>query len=196
MMRALAVAAAVGLACNGPFLEVDLERMIDQKRYQAYQASEYFKDGRAMRSPPADTVAHERLLGSAALTTGVTEVGYVERVPIPLDREFLARGHDRYDIFCSPCHGIAGDGESAPAAHMELRRPPSLVGDEVRAFPEGRIFQVVTLGYGLMRSYSDDLALDERWAVVAYLRALQLRTGVALDTLPLALRERAEKELP
>jgi hypothetical protein len=194
-MRAVMVVLAGCLACDEPFVELDLERMINQKRYEAYEASEYFKDGRAMRSPPLDTVAHERLTGNPALTTGVTETGYVDRIPISLTREFVERGHDRYDIFCSPCHGIGGDGDSAAAVHMELRRPPSLVDEHVRAFPEGRIFQVMSIGYGLMRPYSDDLSVDERWAVVAYLRALQLRTGIAIDALPLALRERAQKEL-
>ena len=79
---------------------------------------------------------------------------------------------------------------------MERRRPPSLLDARVRAYPAGLLFRIVTSGYGMMRSYEEDLAIEDRWATISYLRALQMRTGMPLSALPLALRERAEKELP
>jgi hypothetical protein len=187
--------AALALAgCNDGLFEVDLERMIDQRYYRAYQASEYFADGRSMRTPPADTVARDRVV-DPELAEGRVDGVWIDRLPLAIDRGVIERGRDRFDVFCAPCHGIAGDGDSIVAANMQLRRPPSIVDARVRAFPVGRIFGVVTHGYGMMRSYAEDLSVDERWATMAYLRALQVRTGVPLDALPLAMRERAERDL-
>jgi mono/diheme cytochrome c family protein len=196
LLPRIILAAALTVGCNqSPFPDVDLERMINQKRYSSYQASEFFKDGRAMRSPPPDTVAHDRITGDPALSTGLVDGGYIDRIPVDVTRDVVDRGRTRFEVFCAACHGIAGDGDSLVAANMQLKRPPSLVSSEVEAFPAGRIFQIVSQGYGLMRPYSDCLTVDERWAVIWYLRALQLRSGVSLDRLPLALRNRAEKEL-
>jgi mono/diheme cytochrome c family protein len=172
----------------------DLERMIEQERYQAYDASEFFADGRAMRSPPEGTVALGITL-DPAVAEGVRSGVYVDRIPLPVTGALLARGQQCFEITCSACHGIAGDGESWVARKMELRKPPSLVDPRVRSFPDGRIYQVIQVGYGLMRSYVEDLDQEDRWAVVAYVRALQIAADVPLDVLPPALRERAEQEL-
>jgi hypothetical protein len=92
---------------------------------------------------------------------------------------------------------MAGDGVSQVAANMTLRKPPDLTAPPVTGFAPGRIYDVILEGYGLMRSYQEDLpSAEERWAVVAYLRALQRSRGVPLDSLPLDLRERARRELP
>jgi mono/diheme cytochrome c family protein len=108
----------------------------------------------------------------------------------------VERGRRRFETFCAPCHGVLGDGRARVAANMTLRQPPSLVGERARSFAAGRIFQVITQGYGLMPRYSDEMpATDDRWAVVAYLRALQTSRGVAARSLPPALRARAEEEL-
>jgi mono/diheme cytochrome c family protein len=120
---------------------------------------------------------------------------YASSIPIAVDRALLRRGRDRFEVYCAACHGATGDGKSIVAAHMSLRKPPSLVDDPVRSFPPGRVFQVITDGYGLMPSYASALAVDERWAVVAYLRALTLSAHVTLDALPAAERRRAEEAL-
>jgi mono/diheme cytochrome c family protein len=183
-------------ACNeSPFPDLNLERMIHQQKYLPYESSELFADGKAMRSPPAGAVAYDRPTADPALSSGVVNNRYVEQIPMDLSKPTMDRGHARFDIFCAACHGIAGDGESMVAANMQLRRPPSLVNAEVRSYPAGKIFQIVSEGYGLMRSYADTLSIDERWAVIWYLRALQLRSGVSLDRLPLALQDRANTEL-
>jgi hypothetical protein len=194
-----AALAVVGLslsACDDGVLEINLERMIHQRRYRAYQACEYFADGRVMRTPPADTVPRSRVTNDPAFAQGLEDGAEVERIPIEVTREVLNRGRDRFDTFCAPCHGVAGDGDSIVASNMQVRRPPSLVATDVKAMPVGRIFRIVTFGYGLMRSYEEDLTIDERWATISYLRALQLRSGVPLGALPVALRARAEEELP
>src|SRR6185436_1695642 len=98
-------------ACNeSPFPDLDLERMIHQAKYLPYQSSELFADGKAMRSPPAGAVAHDRLSADPARNTGMIDGRYVEQVPMDATRTTMDRGHVRFDIFCAPCHGIAGDG--------------------------------------------------------------------------------------
>jgi mono/diheme cytochrome c family protein len=191
---ALVAVSALAVACTDGLFELDLERMIDQRRFRAYQPCEFFPDGRAMRTPPADTIERDHV-SDPALAQGVVDGAYVDRVPLDVDRSLVSRGHDRFDTFCSPCHGIAGDADSIVAANMSVRRPPSLVDDEARSYPPGYLFRVISTGYGVMRSYAEDLTIEERWATVAYLRALQLRSGVPLAALPAALRERAEGEL-
>jgi mono/diheme cytochrome c family protein len=147
-----------------------------------------------MRTPPADTVPHDRVTDPAR-AEGIVDGVYVDRIPLAVDRAFVQRGHDRFDVFCAPCHGVAGDGDSIVADNMHLRRPPSIATGGARDYPDGRLFAIVTHGYGLMRSYAEDLSIDERWATIAYLRALQLRQGIPMAALPHELRERAESEL-
>ncbi|WP_437573079.1 c-type cytochrome [Sorangium sp. So ce887] len=202
------VTAALCLACTPVTSEgpepgegdtLDLERMIRQHRYAPYQASELFHDGAVMRRPPEGTVPNDRVTGDPGLTRGVTGAAggaYVARVPVPVTIELLRYGQGRYEIFCAACHGIAGDGESEVARNMTQRRPPSLVDPRVQAFPPGRVYQVIVEGYGLMRSYEANIPLRERWAIVAYVKALGRSRAAALDALPPPLRERARKELP
>ena len=84
------------------------------------------------------------------------------------DAQVLRRGRERFGIFCAPCHGIIGNGDTMVAANMPLRRPPSLLDEKVRRYPDGRIYRVITEGYGLMRSYADSLGESDRWAIVLY----------------------------
>ncbi len=108
----------------------------------------------------------------------------------------LAAGRSRYDVACSPCHGKTGDGATFVAERMLLRRPPSLVDEPIRSMPDGRLYEVITEGYGLMRPYAEDLPTPaERWSVVGYLRALQLSQATSLDALPAPLRAEAEGRL-
>src|SRR6185295_2912810 len=110
MTRGWCVFAALALVgCNDGLFDVDLERMIDQRRYRAYQASEYFVDGRSMRTPPTDTVARDRVV-EPQLAEGKLDGAWIDRIPVAIDRGVVERGHDRFDVFCAPCHGIAGDG--------------------------------------------------------------------------------------
>ena len=198
--RARLTGAAVVLAmaaagCEGVLPSPDLERMLDQRSYRPYEATTRFADGRAMRPPPPGTISRDRTLGQPALTEGVVDGKYVEDLPVAAEPTLLARGRDRFDVFCAACHGMTGSGATPVARVMELRRPPSLIAPPVTEFPVGRVYQVVSLGYGLMPSYASELPVRDRWAVVAYLRALQLSQHVALDRLPDDLRARAEEAL-
>ena len=201
MRRALFVLAASALlpSCDDELLpRIDLERMIDQDKAQAYGEERFFADGRAMRTPQQDSVPSTRQETAPGLATGQAGGAYLTRPPIPVTRSLLTMGRNRFETYCTPCHGIRGDGDSVVAVHMNLRRPPSLVDPLVKSFPDGRIYQVIVLGYGLMRPYTEDLTTpEERWATVAYLRALQLSqgTGVPLESLSPEERRRAEEEL-
>jgi len=172
--------------------QTDLERMLDQKKAEPFEASAVFQDGKAMRTPPAGTVAAQTRLGPPELVSGRSNGRYVERIPIEIDAARLERGEQRFQIFCRACHGPLGDGQSRVADAMELRRPPSLHESRIVALSPGEVYTVISEGFGLMPSYATQLALEDRWAVVAYVQALQLSQGVKLATLPAELQEEAE----
>jgi mono/diheme cytochrome c family protein len=180
-----------------------LDPMADrQPRAHPYNESVFFADGLSMRPPPDGTVPRERILGNTALTTGHQgETGqiapngervpaYAQTIPLPVTRKLLELGRKRFDITCATCHGPAGDGDSIVATQMSLRPPPSLHKYNDRA--PGYIFEVVSKGFGLMASYAAELTIEERWAVVAYVRALQVSQSVPLDRIPPGERARLE----
>lgn len=198
--RLAPLAAAFALAASGceqvGIPHVDLERMIDQTKLEPYEASEYFPQFLGLREPPPGTVPRGAPLATPGVTTGRDPGGrFVATFPVPLTLELLARGRDGYDVYCAPCHGVAGAGQTRVAEAMTLRPPPSLVDPPVRSYPVGRIFEAQSQGFGLMPSYAEELSVLDRWAVTAYVRALQLRHGVPLDELPPPLRAEAEEAL-
>ncbi len=159
---------------------------------KAYQASDQFADGLAMRHPPADTVAYRSAI-DPVVATGLGPDGRpVAQAPIEITAAVLQRGRNRFDIYCSVCHGVLGDGESQVALNMSLRKPPSL--HAYRDVPDGYVFRVLSNGFGLMPSYASELSVEDRWAVVAYVRALQLSQHATLDQLPPEARQRLEQE--
>jgi mono/diheme cytochrome c family protein len=191
----LAAVSLVTAGCEGVLPQPDLERMIEQPSFRPYERSERFADQRAMRPAPEGTVSHDRVLGPPALIEGIEGGAYVSQLPVAVDRALLSRGRDRFEIFCAVCHGLTGDGASLVARNMVLRRPPSLIAAPVTGFPPGRVFQVISLGYALMPAYAAELPVADRWAVVAYLRALQLAAGTPLASLPSPVRAEAEQAL-
>jgi mono/diheme cytochrome c family protein len=184
--RAAAIAAVVLFGCD-----LDLERMIDQPRYSTYEECDVCPERTIMLRPPDGTVARDQFLGPPELTRGVAQGRFTARIPIEIDRELLARGKNRFDIFCAACHGRLGNGVSQVAENMTLRMPPDLLVAPYRDHPPGRVFAVISDGFGLMRSYAGELPLGDRWAVVAYLEALRLSQAIPLDDLPAPLVEEA-----
>lgn len=165
--------------------EPGLERMLQQPRANPYSESAAFADRRAMRTPPDGTLPRGRVTAANPLVeTGKLDGRYAEKIAIPMSRELLERGRNRFEIQCAACHGILGDGNSVTATKMVLRRPPSLLSDDVRAYPPGRIYEVISVGYGLMPSYAPYLSVEERWAVVGYVAALQLSQHAGAKELP------------
>ncbi|HVE84305.1 MAG TPA: cytochrome c [Myxococcales bacterium] len=180
-----AAAAASGCTCSGDVFQ----RMESQRKYLPYQENELFEDGRAMRAPPEGTVPREVLKRSELPAAGKTPEGTViTRIPLPITPEVMARGRKRFDIFCATCHGLLGDGNSMVARNMSVRPPPSL--HDFAGRPVGFYFDVITDGFGLMPSYRRELPVEDRWAVVAYLLALQRSQRAPLAQAPPDERER------
>jgi mono/diheme cytochrome c family protein len=187
-MRLLAAAALLVALTACP----QLDPMQRQPKYRAYQSSEAYPDGLAMRQPPAGTVPWGPAI-APAVATGLGDDGRpLPRAPVAPTAALLARGKTRFEIICAACHGVLGDGVSQVAINMALRRPPSL--HAYRDVPDGHIFRVVSNGFGLMPSYAAELSVDDRWAVVAYVRALQLSQYASLEQVPPDARRNLEQE--
>jgi mono/diheme cytochrome c family protein len=194
MKRTLFALLALSTSALGCIDENILDPMDDrQPRAGRYKDSTFFANGQSMHAPPEGTVPRERIVQNTPLTTGRLADGpvqpngeplprYVSTIPVPVTKELLALGRKRYDITCGTCHGPLGDGVSIVASQMALRPPPSLHNYTAR--PAGYIFEVATKGFGLMASYAAELDVNERWAVVAYIRALQLSQHANVDMVP------------
>lgn len=177
--------------------EPGLERMLTQPRTRAYAASAFFADGRTMRMPPEGTISREaQHAGDATAASGRTAEGYAARIPVHLSAEALRRGRSCFENVCATCHGILGDGVSFVAEKMEFRKPPSLFEARIVAMSPGRVFEVITAGYGLMPSYAAMLSVDDRWAVIGYMDALRMSRGVKLADLPPDLQARFMEAKP
>jgi mono/diheme cytochrome c family protein len=171
-----------------------LDPMQRQAKVKAYQPSSFYPDGLGMRDPPDGTVPYHGQV-AVAVATGLGDDGKPLAVsPVPFDEALLARGKTRFEVNCAACHGVLGDGQSQVAMNMSLRPPPSL--HLYRDRPDGYIFQVISNGFGLMPSYAHSLSVQDRWAVVAYVRALQLSQHAPADRLPPGLRQQLDKESP
>ncbi len=178
----LALAALAAAGCDV------LDPMMVQQKVKTYRPSDFYEDGIAMRPAPAGAVAREELV-APELESGLGADGKpLARLPLPVTRELLALGQKRFDVVCGVCHGLVGDGDSLVARNMSLRPPPSLHLKVQN--PDGWFYQVIAQGFGLMPSYASHLTVEERWAVVAYLRALQLSQRARIDTVPPAERAR------
>ena len=190
-MRRALVACLVVAACRSNGVEggLDFQRMVVQPKGDAYEASRLFPDGKVMRAPPMHTVPHEDGTADAVVRTGRRDGTWVARSPLGYPMTLLERGRDRFDVYCTPCHGYDGLAATPVAAAMELKPPPPLLAPFIEALPDGRIFEIVRDGYGLMPGYGDQLPVHDRWAVVGYVRALQLRQRVPLDSLGPAVRD-------
>ena len=170
--------------------------MQDQPRYKAFKKSEFFADGRASRDLPEGTVARGLLKANKALYTGKIDnpdpnvqvqtttdasgntlvssfPNDIDEFPLPVTKELVERGRDRYNIYCIVCHGPTGNADG-----MIVRRgfpqPPTYHDDRLRNAPVGHFFDVMTNGWGKMNSYAGQVSVVDRWAIVAYIRALQL----------------------
>ena len=148
------------------------QQMAIQPRYQPLSASDYFADGQSARQPVDGTLAQGRAeLDPLYVAKDATTF------PVPLTADLLARGQQRYNIFCTPCHGLTGDGNGFVTTRG-YRRPPTFHSDRLRAAPVGHYFDVITNGFGAMYDYSAQIPPRDRWAIIAYVRALQLSQNV------------------
>jgi mono/diheme cytochrome c family protein len=173
--------------------EWTLSRMLDQPRVDPYSPSDFFTDGRGMRRPVAGTVPRDAVLGSPLFLDGFENGAFATTLPMPVTRALLEEGHEHFEVVCATCHGTLGDGNSPVAAKMQIRKPPSLLTADIAGFLPGRVYRVASVGYGLMPAVDYQLDVRQRWAVVAYLAALQRSQVAQVADLPSRLRDELER---
>lgn len=169
--------------------------MDNQMRPETQQASVLFRDGRSSRLPVEGTVAREALVVPTVHSTGMNDIGeFVERMPVTLDAELLARGRERYEIYCSICHGVAGYGDGAvnqravALAQGTWTPAASFHTDVVRQRSDGELFNTITHGIRNMPAYGSQIGADDRWAIVAWTRVLQRSQNATIDDVPASNR--------
>jgi mono/diheme cytochrome c family protein len=187
LVRCVALAALALAGCRGGTSQEEpvaiLRNMYSQPRYNAQSYSAYFSDKRTMRTPVEGTVPRDAEL-NPAIAEGRTGdgQGFVEAIPAAVVQRqggmepLLARGQARYGIYCAPCHDGTGGGKGLViqrAANGGFQ-PPSFHNDRIRKMTDGQLYQVVKYGYNNMPAYGHNVPVDDRWAIVAYVRALQL----------------------
>jgi mono/diheme cytochrome c family protein len=166
--------------------------MYNQRRYEPLEESDFFEDGRASRPTPAGVIAFKAPFPGDAMQSGMNDGQLVESLPMALDSRLLERGRQRFDIYCSVCHARTGDG-AGMIVERGFRRPPTYHSDRLRGAPIGHFFDVMTSGFGAMPSYASQVSVEDRWAIAAYIRALQLSQHASVDALPDELRRRLEE---
>jgi mono/diheme cytochrome c family protein len=147
--------------------------MHDQPKYEPLEASAFFDNGASARPLVAGTVARGELKLDTHLQTGRVGGELAGTFPFAIDARALDRGQERYDIYCAPCHDLAGTGRGM-IVQRGYRPPPSFHIERLREAPPGHFFDVITNGFGAMPDYRGPIAPADRWAIIAYIRALQL----------------------
>jgi mono/diheme cytochrome c family protein len=166
--------------------------MHDQPKYEPHEQSDFFADGQASRLPIEGTVARGQLNADPIFFTGLTEEGeLVTALPIDLDEATLDRGQDLFNVYCSPCHDRVGTGNGM-IVRRGFKRPESFHNARLRQSPPGYFFQVMTNGFAEMSGYAAQIEPHERWAIAAYIRALQLSRAVPAGLLTAAEREQLD----
>ena len=157
--------------------------MHNQPKAIPLRESMFFKDGSSARPLVDDTVARGTLHDDAAFFTGKESGVEVDALPFPLTADVLDRGEQRYDIYCSPCHDVMGSGHGM-IVRRGYKQPPSYHTDRLRQVPIGHFYDVMTNGFGAMPDYRAQIAPRDRWAIAAYIRALQLSQHASLADVP------------
>jgi mono/diheme cytochrome c family protein len=178
----LLVLAAAASGCR--------QDMFNQPKLRPLQSSTFFADGRASRPLVEDTVPRGALRGDDLLSTGRSGGEVADRFPFPITAPILDRGEQRFDVFCSPCHGRTGYGDGM-IVQRGFKPPPSFHSDRLRQAPAGHFFEVMTRGFGVMYDYRSRISPEDRWAIAAYIRALQLSQHAGADDLDAAKAEAA-----
>lgn len=182
---ALTIGVLFCLGCNW-----DLH---DQPRYDTLEASTFFPDGQSARPLVEGTVPYRgEWRDEAELESGKSEGKFIAKIPLDVDRTLLERGRERFDIYCAMCHAPTGDGNGM-IVQRGFRRPPSLHIERLRNAPAGHFFDVITNGFGAMPSYRVQIEPRDRWAIVAYVRALQLSQNATLDDVPESERNQLQE---
>ena len=191
----LSVMGYRGMKSTRPPIEV-FPDMDHQAKYKPQAESKFFADGRADRSIPVGTVPHGRTAEADPDFLRADDFHYAGKnadgsfargFPLQVTDAFIHRGQNRYMVYCYPCHGALGDGNGITKAYGMVATP-SYHDDRLRSMAEGEIFNTITHGKNTMFSYADKLSPDDRWAVIAYVRALQRAHNASIDDVPLEQR--------
>jgi mono/diheme cytochrome c family protein len=158
--------------------------MHNQPKYRGLRPSTFFEDGSSARPLVEGTVARGTLHDDEAFFTGKVDKVAVKEFPFPVDEAVLNRGQERYNIYCSPCHDRTGNGNGMVIQRGFKRQPPSYHIDRLRQADVGYFFDVITNGFGAMPDYKAQIAPRDRWAIIAYIRALQLSQHAAASDVP------------
>lgn len=156
----------------------DIDPLENQPKFKPYTENAFFADRRAMRTPPEGTVSREHDFGDP---------------PAKIDLQLVELGRVRYNSTCAACHGLLGDGDSVVTTKMSLRVPPTLLSERVRGMAGTELYDIITEGYGVMPRYATALEPRERWAVIAYVRALQTAAAVPMSEAPDDVKHEMEK---
>jgi len=167
--------------------------MATKGRSRPLEPSAFFKDGRSARPQPEGTVAQGQLHDNVPLYTGMQGSKLSMTFPFKITRATLERGQDRYNIFCAPCHDKAGTGNGAVLAFGFERAPNSFQSSKMRDAVPGYFYNAITNGFGIMNGYAAQIRPEDRWAIVAYIRALQLSQNANISELPDEDRQQLEK---
>jgi mono/diheme cytochrome c family protein len=188
----LSVMGFRGMTSTLPPIEV-FPDMDHQAKYKPQAESQFFADGRADRPLPAGTIPRGRTVAAdpaflraddARYAGKNTDGSFVKGFPVEVTETLVRRGQDRYQIYCAPCHGTLGDGNGITKSYGMLTTP-TYHDDRLRGMAEGELFNTITNGKNTMFGYADKLSPDDRWAVVAYVRALQRAQHATLKDVPL-----------
>ena len=173
-------AVLIALAC---FAVACRQDMHDAPRYEPLEASAFFDNGGSARTLVANTVPRGYLREDELLYSGKLSGQFANTFPKAVTADVMARGQERYDVFCSPCHGRTGVGNGM-IVQRGFRQPPSYGEQRLRDAPAGYFFDVMTNGFGAMQDYAAQVPVADRWAIVAYIRALQLSMNATVADVP------------
>lgn len=173
---ALSVCCIATLALTLAGCEKWMQNMYDQPKYETFESAELWSDGSSARTMPAGTISRDD--------------AEVARMP-PVDRAFMEHGQTQYNVYCAPCHSLVGDGDGMVPSRG-FPHPPSFHSERLRAMPDQHFYDVISNGWGVMYSYAGRIPSRDRWAVVAYIRALQMSQHAELARLPADVREHLE----
>ncbi|HEX9501030.1 MAG TPA: cytochrome c [Thermoanaerobaculia bacterium] len=163
------------------------QRMAVQPKYDPLEPSDFFSDGMSARPRIPGTVARGEVSLVGYIATGKINGQDGDGFPFPITLQVMNRGQERFNIFCSECHGKIGDGNGMIPSRG-YRRPPSYHTDILRAAKNGHFFDVITNGFGAMPSYAGQVTVNDRWAIIAYVRALQLSQHATINDVPPDMR--------
>jgi len=184
------VVAACGLAAS-VLVAGCRQDMHDQPKFKPYAKSDFYAHPRAPRPLVDGTIARGHLNEDTLLVTGKVDGKPAAVFPFAITKAVMDRGHERYDIFCSPCHSRTGMGDGM-IVRRGYRKPPTFHLDRLRQAAPGYVFDVITSGFGAMPDYAAQIPVSDRWAIVAYLRALQRSQQATVSDVPAAERARLE----